>query len=101
MSGERKLSSLYVENVPSAFVEQNVFDLFSLYGEVVSVKMKRSAFSMPQLTCQAYVAYSTHEEATKAIDSLNNKVLLPGMDTLKVSLFNPHNQLQLKGLDRN
>lgn len=100
MSRERKLSNLYVENVPSAFVEKTVFDLFSLYGEVVSVKIKRPNFGMTQLTCQAFVTYSTREEAEKAIESLNGKMLIPGMETLKVSLFNSHNQLQLKGLDR-
>ena len=91
VSKERNLSNLFVDNLPSAFVEKNVFDLFSLYGEVVSVKIKRSNFNLSQLTCQAFVAYNSKEEAVKAIDSLNGKIIIPGMDKLKVEFYSKQN----------
>jgi RNA recognition motif-containing protein len=42
-------TNLFVESLPFIFTEKNVFDLFSLYGEVVSVKMKRPVLDLPAL----------------------------------------------------
>ena len=34
-------TNLYVEKIPVAFTQANIFDLFSKYGTVTQVKMKK------------------------------------------------------------
>jgi len=66
-------TNLYVEKLPFQFGRQDVLDLFSKYGPVVDVKLKKpsqsnvplqSIYSMP---CAAYVNFKEEADAKKAI----------------------------------
>ncbi len=63
---------LYVGNLPHSFSEQELTDLFSPYGEIVSCKLildretkKSRGFG--------FVEFKSKEDATKAINELNGK----------------------------
>jgi len=55
-------TNLYVEKLPVAFNKEDVYNLFSKYGTVISVKMKKpdtnvQFFNINCLPCSAYVNF--------------------------------------------
>jgi RNA recognition motif-containing protein len=69
-------TNLYVEKLPVAFNQNNVYDLFSKYGSVTQVKMKKpdtniQFMNVNSLPCSAYVNFNKEEDATRAMDELN------------------------------
>jgi len=71
-------TNLYVEKLPYAFNEKDVFELFQKYGTVVSVKIKKPHSNVQfqninSLPCSAYVNFATEDQAREALDALNGK----------------------------
>ena len=55
-------TNLYVEKLPYTYSEKHVFELFSNYGTVLSVKIKKPQSNVPfqninSLPCSAYVNF--------------------------------------------
>lgn len=99
------LCNLFVDRLPLSFDEKSIFDVFSLYGEVVSVKVKQPAFlsmPVPPSKLSAYVAYKTHPMALKAKQSLDGKCLTSGGEPIVVEFYSTQNKFTglFKGLDR-
>jgi RNA recognition motif-containing protein len=67
---------IYVGNIALNTTEQDIKDLFSEYGEIISVKLKRSKGF-------GFVEMGSDNEAKKAISELNGKRFLE--KTLTVS----------------
>jgi len=88
------LCNLYVDRLPMSFNEKSIYDVFSLYGEVVSVKVKQSAFlsmAIPPTKLSAFVAFKTHEMAVKARQSLRGKCLTSNSDPIVVEFYSSQN----------
>jgi hypothetical protein len=100
-------TNLYIERLPYSFVEKNLMNIFSNYGKVVSVKIKKpesnvSFKSVNFMPCHAYVNMETHEQAMEAKTALNGKQLLPGTNYLRIEFYRKDNKFLgvHKGLDR-
>ncbi|MEW6417572.1 MAG: RNA-binding protein [Nitrospirota bacterium] len=63
---------IYVANIPFSATEQDVRDLFSDYGEVVSVKIITDKFT-GQSKGFGFVEMGSEDEAKKTISELNGK----------------------------
>jgi len=79
-------NEVYVDNLPSAFTENDLMDLFCAYGNIASVKVKvDNVLGKPRsLGC---VAMETAEGARLASQALNGKEI--GAYTLVVSESRP------------
>jgi RNA recognition motif-containing protein len=66
---------LYVGNISFKATEEDVKDLFSQAGEVVSVKLIKDA-ATGRLRGFGFVEMSTNEEAQKAISKLNGNAFM-------------------------
>ena len=71
-------TNLWVEKLPYAFQEKDVYELFSQYGTVASVKVKKPQTnvrlqSINSMPCSAYVNFTYEEEAQAALTALNGK----------------------------
>jgi hypothetical protein len=99
-------TNLLVKRLPYHATEQEIYDVFSLYGKVVSIKLKKSILYMqsvlPIQKSQAYVAISTQEQALEAKEELNNKCIARGGDPIKVEFYSNQNKFTglFRGLDR-
>ena len=68
--------------------------------------MKRPVLDIPVLNsiqkASAYVNYRTQVQATKAISSLNEKIIIPGMPAIRVQFYSRQNKFPglYRGLDR-
>lgn len=65
---------IYVGKLPNKITDQDLRDLFSKIGNVISVKMVKTN-SFQKNTGYAYVQMDSDENTTKAIKTLNNSVL--------------------------
>jgi RNA recognition motif-containing protein len=63
---------IYVANIPFSATEQDVRDLFSDYGEVVSAKIITDKFT-GQAKGFGFVEMGSEDEAKKTISELNGK----------------------------
>jgi RNA recognition motif-containing protein len=57
---------LYIEKLPYAFEEKDLVELFSKYGTVLSVKIKKPNSNVPiqninHLPCSAYVNFGSED----------------------------------------
>lgn len=64
--GKKSFTNLWVEKLPYAFQEKDVFELFSQYGLVQSVKVKKPQTNIRfqninSMPCAAYVNFATEE----------------------------------------
>lgn len=82
-------TKVYVDHIPAAIGENDLWDLFSPYGQVVAVSMPTDSVS-GRARGFGYVTMSTPEEARSATQALHGKVLSSG--TLAVSEVWPHEQ---------
>jgi RNA recognition motif-containing protein len=81
-------------------------NIFSHYGDVKSVKMKKPPSSHQNYNhqpCSAYVDFETHEQALAAQKALNGKQLLPGANFIRIEFYRKDNRFLgvHRGLDRN
>lgn len=89
---EKKLTNLYVESLPYSFDEQDVRELFSIYGDVTCVKVKKPLKCLPitnidSLSCSAYVNFKTNEHALAAQAAMHGKSLVPGARAIYVDFY--------------
>lgn len=67
----KKSNEIKVSSLPLYFVKEDIYDLFSKYGKIVSIEMindtKRNRYHG-----RAIITYRTNEEAEFALKSLNN-----------------------------
>lgn len=59
-------TNLYIEKLPYAFEEKDLVELFSKYGTVLSVKIKKPNSNVPiqninHLPCSAYVNFGSED----------------------------------------
>jgi cold-inducible RNA-binding protein len=73
--GGRMSTRLYVGNISFKATEDDVRDLFSQSGEVVSVKLIKDA-ATGRLRGFGFVEMATNEEAQKAISQLNGNAFM-------------------------
>lgn len=71
-------TNLWVEKLPYAFQDKDVYELFSQYGTVSSVKVKKPQTnvrlqSINSMPCSAYVNFATEDQAQAALNALNGK----------------------------
>jgi RNA recognition motif-containing protein len=69
-------TNLYIEKLPLVFEEKNMMNVFSNFGHIKSVKMKKpQAFyqNSNHNPCSAYVDFETHEQALAAKKALDGK----------------------------
>ncbi|RWS13429.1 ELAV-like protein 2 [Dinothrombium tinctorium] len=69
-----KKAKLYVKNVPLNFTEKDLESLFSKYGKIIQCRLLDGEAKKKGI---AFVLYDLHDQAEKAIESLNG-VLLNG-----------------------
>eukprot|EP00427_Karlodinium_veneficum_P041932 CAMPEP_0169263962 /NCGR_PEP_ID=MMETSP1016-20121227/44744_1 /TAXON_ID=342587 /ORGANISM="Karlodinium micrum, Strain CCMP2283" /LENGTH=99 /DNA_ID=CAMNT_0009347037 /DNA_START=143 /DNA_END=442 /DNA_ORIENTATION=+ len=79
MAGEDESQEdhVYIENVPTSTLEEELDELLSKYGEVkwCSVLGYTPGKSRVESTCAAFVEMSSFIEASKAVDALNGTVV--------------------------
>ena len=101
LNQEYKNCNLYIKNLPLDLTDDKLKEIFEKYGEVKSVKIskfilvtkvKNELKEIEQSRGFGYVCYTNPEDATKAIEDLNEKTL-PGYENSKrpiiISLFMP------------
>jgi len=105
---QQQFTNLYVEKLPYAYTQKDVFELFSKYGTVLDVKMKKPTSnvqlqSIHSLPCAAYVNFKDQTQADAAVAALNGKAVLPGANQLRIDYYQRANKFLggLLGLDRN
>jgi polyadenylate-binding protein len=81
-------ANLFVKNLPSSTTPKEVYDLFSKYGTIISIKLKQN--NSGECLGYGYVNYDNLESAQKALDGLNNTDF--GGKTLMVSTFSNKSQ---------
>jgi len=73
-------TNLFVKNIPTTFSDADLNKVFAEFGEITSCKVKGNGSDV------GFVMFKTHEQASKAIEALNQKKELEGK-TLFVSKF--------------
>lgn len=83
-------------------------DLFSKYGKVQQIKMKKPNSNVPlndisSLPCSAYVNFATEEAAQSAASELNGKFIQGSLRNLRIEPYQRANRFfgALMGLNRN
>jgi len=70
-------TKVFVGQIPHSYTDEEMRGIFSPYGEIKEVMiLKDRQTGMPK-GC-GFVTYTTREEAQRAIDSVADKVKLPG-----------------------
>jgi RNA recognition motif-containing protein len=85
-------TNLFIEKLPYTFNKQDVFDLFSKYGTVLDVKMKKPASNVPlqsinSMPCSAYVNFKEQTQAKAALLAMNGQSIIPGGQTLRIDYY--------------
>lgn len=62
-------NTLFVRNYPQAFTEDNLRQLFSMYGEVTNVRVFRDRFE------HATIEFASHMDATNAKKMTENEII--------------------------
>ena len=65
-------STLYVGNLHPSWSDENLFDKFRQFGELVSCKIVKDHFTQKSRGF-AFITYQSKESAQKALDELNFK----------------------------
>jgi len=74
--------TIFVKGLPYEFKEDNIGDRFRKFGEIKAIRMSLN-WQTKQFKGFAYIEFSTHEAAKKALQQMNGKEL-PGGRTLTV-----------------
>lgn len=72
-SSQNEWTNLYVKQFSLAWTEDNLMELFAPFGEVASLKLARDFDG--QSKGFAFVDYTSHESAAKALNELSGKVV--------------------------
>ena len=78
-----RVSSLYIGNLGTEVSEPQLFDFFSQYGHVVSVRICRDLHSQASLG-YGYVNYQNNEDATRVLETLNYTPMRPGGKPMRI-----------------
>jgi polyadenylate-binding protein len=81
-------ANLFIKNLPQNTNTKEIFDLFSTYGNVVSIKLKQN--EKGECIGYGYVNFDKSESAKAALENLNN-YQFKGKE-LYVSLFSSKGQ---------
>ena len=102
-----KFTNLYIEKIPYSFTEKNLMNIFSNYGTIDSLKIKKPPSNVQfqnvnYLPCSAYINFEHHEQAKDAKEALNGKQLLPGTNYIRIEFYQKSNKFLgvHKGLDK-
>lgn len=102
-----EFTNLYVEKLPYQYTQQDVVQLFSTYGVVKQVLLKKPQTNVPlssinSLPCSAYVNFQTEDQAASAVQELNGKSILPGYNCLRIEPYQRANKFLggMMGLNR-
>ena len=93
IEGKSFKRNLYITNIPKCCGESEIRDLFSKYGQIISVSIEADSKSR-QNTNFAYVCFSTPEEANTAMDASHTIEL--GENKLSISLFKCKRERELE-----
>lgn len=96
-NGEVNNKKLFVGNLPFSFTEDDMRNMFSEYGELVSVNLITDKFS-GRSKGFGFVEYTTEEAATAAVEALNGQDL-QGRDMV-VNVARPPRPREDRGGDR-
>jgi RNA recognition motif-containing protein len=85
-------TNLFIDKLPYAFGRQDVLDLFSKFGTVLDVKIKKPTSNVQlkdihNLPCSAYVNFKDQVQAKAAVEALNGKVIFPGGKSLRIDYY--------------
>ena len=104
---KQAFTNLYVEKLPVTFDTQDVYNLFSKYGTVLDVKIKKPNTNVPLrsinlLPCAAYVNFKEQTQAKSAMEALNGKSIIEGGQTIRIDYYQRANKFLggMRGLDR-
>ena len=83
-------------DIPSFFSQGDLYRLFSNYGEVLSIKLKKNCSSIAgldqnNLLSSAKVTFENEEEAREALETLNGRVVCKNTKAIRIEYFNPEN----------
>lgn len=99
-------TNLFVEKLPYTFSRQDIYELFSKFGTVLDVKMKKPESNVQlkninHLPCSAYVNFKDQTQARAAKEAMNGQSLIPGQ-TLRIDFYQRANKFLggMIGLDR-
>ncbi|KAK8562901.1 hypothetical protein V6N12_010965 [Hibiscus sabdariffa] len=73
-SGQSKGANLYVKNLDDSISDEKLKELFSQYGTITSCKVMRDPNGISKGS--GFVAFSTPEEASKALAEMNGKLVV-------------------------
>eukprot|EP00866_Antonospora_locustae_P000179 jgi/Antlo1/179/527 len=93
IEGKSFKRNLYVTNIPGNCNEQEILELFSKYGQIISVSVKPDSRSK-QGTNFAYVCFSKPEEANSAME--NSAYISIDGNKLSISLFKCKRERELE-----
>lgn len=73
LEGKQLKKNLYISNIPDSFSQEEILEIFSQFGEVISIQiLKTNETSNKQF---GYVCFNTPEEATVAFEKLDGTFL--------------------------
>lgn len=106
---DKQFTNLYIEKLPWSYDEATLLSLFSIYGEVVSIKMKKPISNvrfnnLNYLPFSAYVNYASQKQAEDAMEALNGKQLLPDTKSIRIEFYQRSSRYLCgshKGIDKN
>lgn len=93
IEGKSFKRNLYVTNIPGNCSEQEVLELFSKYGQIISISVKPDSRSK-QGTNFAYVCFSKPEEANSVMED-SGSITIDG-NKLSISLFKCKRERELE-----
>eukprot|EP00759_Apiculatamorpha_spiralis_P032029 PhF_6_TR33660/c1_g1_i1/m.49254/K13126/PABPC; polyadenylate-binding protein len=93
----QRLATLYVGDLSSDVSEPTLFDFFSKYGQVASVRVCRDMNSQSSLG-YGYVNFVNHDDAARALDTLNYTPLRAGGRPMRLMWYQRDPTLRRTGL---
>ena len=85
--------NLFIKNIPKSYGSKDLHELFSKCGEIFSCKVAMNLKTNESL-CYGYVQYINPEDAKKAIEEFNDKVVVEGCEPLHVEVYKHKNSDQ-------
>jgi polyadenylate-binding protein len=91
-----RLATLYVGDLGAEVTEPALFEFFSKYGQVVSVRVCRDMHSQASLG-YGYVNYQNSEDAARVLETLNYTPLRPGGRPMRIMWYQRDPTLRRSG----
>eukprot|EP00760_Papus_ankaliazontas_P015509 PhM_4_TR16556/c0_g1_i1/m.101307/K13126/PABPC; polyadenylate-binding protein len=92
-----RLATLYVGDLNADVSEPTLFEFFSKYGQVVSVRVCRDMHSQVSLG-YGYVNFQNSEDASRVIETLNYTPLRPGGRPMRIMWYQRDPTLRKSGV---